>query len=49
MSAIARQVNPLLRKKDQLPNYKLNAIGAELMASDVHVNNFYCEPTGDMA
>jgi hypothetical protein len=41
-----RERSFLYSMKNQLPKYKLTAIDANLLASDVHVNYFYCEPTG---
>jgi len=37
----------LYSPKNQMPKYKLNAIDAELLTSNINVNYFYCEPNSD--
>ena len=44
---LLRDRSILYSQKGQLPKYKLNAIDAQLAASDINVNYFYCEPTID--
>jgi hypothetical protein len=37
----------LYSQKNQMPKYKLNAIDADLLKSNINVNYFYCEPNAD--